>query len=79
MSDISHAMIYVEDQSVIDATGEGVQSRNTQRLLFEDDCPVYALRFRDELTEIQAREICTFVRAQVGKQYSAKEQRSGQS
>jgi hypothetical protein len=72
-SDISHAMIYVEDCSVIDATGEGVQSRNTQRLLFEDDCPLYALRLRAELSEIQARQICTFVRAQVGTQYSAKE------
>jgi hypothetical protein len=73
MSDISHAMIYVEDRSVIDATGEGVQSRNTQRLLFEDDCPVHALRLRDELSEVQTRDICTFVRARVGTQYSAKE------
>jgi hypothetical protein len=29
-SDISHAMVCVEDRSVIDATGEGVQARNTQ-------------------------------------------------
>jgi len=43
---ISHAMVYVEDHSVIDATGDGVQARNTQRLLFEDDSPVYALRLR---------------------------------
>jgi hypothetical protein len=27
-SDISHAMVYVEDRSVIDATAEGVQARN---------------------------------------------------
>src|ERR1019366_20085 len=73
MSDISHAMMYVEDRSVIDATGEGVQSRNTQRILFEDHCPVYVLRPRDELSERQARDICDFVRAQVGSQYSTKE------
>jgi hypothetical protein len=41
-SDISHAMIYVEDRSVIDATAESVQARNTQRLLFEDECAVHA-------------------------------------
>jgi cell wall-associated NlpC family hydrolase len=28
-SDISHAMVYVENCSVIDATGEGVHARNT--------------------------------------------------
>ena len=50
-SDISHAMVYVQDHSVIDATGEGVQARNTQRLFFEDDCFVYALRLRAGLTE----------------------------
>ncbi len=41
-SDISHAMVYVEDHSVIHATGDGVQARNTQHLLFEDDSPVPA-------------------------------------
>ena len=34
-SDISHAMVYVENCSVIDATGEGVHARNTQRIFFE--------------------------------------------
>jgi hypothetical protein len=36
-SDISHAMVCVEDRSVIDATGEGVHARNTQRLIFEEE------------------------------------------
>ena len=72
-SDISHAMIYVQDHSVIDATGEGVQARNTQRLFFEDDCSAYALRLRAGLTGEQARAICTFVRSQIGTQYSKKE------
>jgi uncharacterized protein YycO len=72
-SDISHAMIYVQDHSVIDATAEGVQARNTQRLLFEDDSSIYALRLRDELSADQARDICNFVRTRVGAQYSTKE------
>jgi len=65
-SDISHAMIYVEDRSVIDATAEGVQARNTQRLFFEDGCAVHVLRLRDGLTAEQARGICAFVRGRGG-------------
>ena len=43
-SDISHAMIYVDDHWVTDATAEGVQSRNTLRLFFPDDCSVNVKR-----------------------------------
>jgi len=72
-SDISHAMVYVADHSVIDATGDGVQARNTQRLLFEDDGPVHVLRSRQTPSESQLREICTFVRGRIGTEYSTKE------
>jgi Permuted papain-like amidase enzyme, YaeF/YiiX, C92 family len=72
-SDISHAMIYVQSHSVIDATEEGVQSRNTQRLLFDDDCSVHVLRHRDGLSDEQCRSICTFVRTTIGAQYSRRE------
>lgn len=72
-SDISHAMVYVQGHSVIDATGEGVHARNTQRLFFEDDYSVYVLRLRDGLTADQVKTICTFVRNQIGTQYSKKE------
>lgn len=37
-SDISHAMLCVEDSSVIDSTDEGVQARNLMRFLIEPDC-----------------------------------------
>ena len=37
-SDISHAMVYVSDRSIIDVTGEGVHSHNTQRLFFKKEC-----------------------------------------
>ncbi|EQD44736.1 hypothetical protein B1B_13403, partial [mine drainage metagenome] len=40
-SDVSHAMVYVETCSVIDATGEGVHARNTQRLFWDDQCAVH--------------------------------------
>lgn len=72
-SDISHAMIYVENFSVIDATNQGVQSRNTQRLFLEDDSSIYVLRPREELSADQVLSICNFVRAQVGTQYSTRE------
>lgn len=72
-SDISHAMVYVEDRSVIDATAEGVQARNTQRLFFEDGCAVHVLRQRGGLTGEQSRGIRSFVRSRVGTQYSTRE------
>lgn len=72
-SDISHAMIYVEDHSVIDATDEGVQARNTQRLIFDDDSSVHVLRYREGLSSEQVRAICQFARSQVGAEYSVKE------
>jgi hypothetical protein len=72
-SDISHAMIYVQDHSVIDATGKGVHARNTQRLFFEDDCSVHVLRPRSELRPDQIEAVCNYARAQVGAQYTIKE------
>ena len=35
VSPISHAMLYVDHCSAIDARGDGVHSANTQRLFFE--------------------------------------------
>jgi Permuted papain-like amidase enzyme, YaeF/YiiX, C92 family len=72
-SDISHAMIYVQDHSVIDATAEGVQARNTQRLFFDDDCAIHVLRPRSDLPADQVRAVCNYVRAQVGAQYATME------
>lgn len=72
-SDISHAMIYVEMHSIIDATADGVQARNTQRLIFDDKCAVYVLRLCGGLSAADAQEICNFARGQVGTQYSIKE------
>lgn len=74
-SDISHAMIYVQDHCVIDATAEGVQARNTQRLFLEDNGSVHLLRPRHELPADQVKALCNYVRGQVGAQYATKEAR----
>lgn len=70
LSDISHAMVYVEAHSVIDATGEGVHARNTQRLTWDDSCAVHVLRLKEKLTNDQARRIVNYVRGRIGTQYS---------
>lgn len=72
-SDISHAMVYVEDRSVIDATAEGVQARNTQRLFFENECSIYALRLQNDLTDTQLTTVRNFLRGRIGTQYSTGE------
>ncbi|MFZ2285993.1 MAG: YiiX/YebB-like N1pC/P60 family cysteine hydrolase [Bacteroidales bacterium] len=69
-SDISHALVYVESHSVIDATGDGVHSRNTQRLFWEDECAVHVLRLAEGLNEAQSRRILNYVRGRIGTQYS---------
>jgi len=71
--DISHAMLYVDTCSVIDATNEGVQARNTQRILIEDDRAVHVLRLKAGLSAKDAISICDFARSRVGTQYSVKE------
>lgn len=69
-SDISHAMIYVESHSIIDANSEGVHARNTQRLHYPADCALYVLRAKRPLTPEEAEAICLFARSKVGTQYS---------
>lgn len=72
-SDISHAMIYVDTCSVIDATSEGVHARNTQRLFIEDNRAVHVLRLKDRITQQQKVAVCDYVRARVGTQYTKRE------
>jgi hypothetical protein len=72
-SEISHAMIYVQHSSVIDATAEGVHSSNIQRIFFEDDSIVIALRPRSTLDAESLRKITDFARAATGTEYSKSE------
>lgn len=69
-SDISHAMIYVQDHSIIDSTGEGVHSQNTQRLMWPEKAGVHVLRLKDGLSDVQKRQIIDFARQKIGTQYS---------
>src|SRR5882762_7688004 len=69
-SDISHAMIYVDPCAVIDATGDGVHARNTQRLFFPDDCAIHVRRLRSPLVKAEAEAVCHFVRCRIGTEYS---------
>lgn len=70
ISPISHAMLYVDHCSVIDATGDGVHSANTQRLFFEQHNAVFALRLEGGLDPATAIKICNFVRERVGSEYA---------
>jgi hypothetical protein len=72
-SDISHAIVCVQSHSVIDATAEGVQARNVQRMFFEDKCSVYVLRYRGGLTPQQSTAIVIFVRSKIATEYSTRE------
>ncbi|WP_188080039.1 YiiX/YebB-like N1pC/P60 family cysteine hydrolase [Neorhizobium sp. P12A] len=70
ISPISHAMLYVDHCSVIDATGDGVHSANTQRLFFEEHNAVFVLRVEGGLDPATAVKICNYVRERVGSEYA---------
>jgi hypothetical protein len=72
-SDISHALIYAEDYCVIDATNEGVQSRNSQRLFFQQECSVHVLRLQSGISSGQLAAVLSHVRSHIGTQYSTRE------
>ena len=73
MSDVSHAMVYVEDRSVIDARPGGVRSSNTQRLFLEAARPVHALRLRTAPTAAQLKVIERELRGKIGTRYSERQ------
>ncbi|MCI5122910.1 MAG: hypothetical protein D3925_00145 [Candidatus Electrothrix sp. AR5] len=72
-SDISHAMICVAYGSVIDSTGEGVQARNIQKMIYDDSSPIYILRPKEILPETVIIEVVNFARSQIGTRYSKSE------
>mmetsp|Transcript_28886 Transcript_28886/g.55049 ORF Transcript_28886/g.55049 Transcript_28886/m.55049 type:complete len:329 (-) Transcript_28886:1911-2897(-) len=73
ISPISHAMLYVDGCSVIDATNDGVHSANTQRLFFEQHNAVFALRLEGGLLPSTSIKICNYVRERVGSEYATLE------
>ncbi|MBW5891414.1 hypothetical protein IM880_04265 [Pectobacterium polaris] len=71
-SDYSHAMIWVGG-TLIHSDGDGVYSKNVDRLLFPAPDKVRVLRCKEQLTDEQVLSIITFARSQVGKLYSVKD------
>lgn len=71
-SDISHAMLYVANGSVMDSTGEGVQARNIQKMFYDDDCALYAFRPRYDLTKEDIDKLVEYIRSETGSPYSKK-------
>ncbi|TWB45811.1 YiiX/YebB-like N1pC/P60 family cysteine hydrolase [Nitrospirillum pindoramense] len=70
---VSHAMIYVQTGSIIDSTSEGVQSRNLQRMIFDEKENFYVFRTKTPLTDLQVRQVIDFARSQIGVRYSKME------
>lgn len=72
-SDISRAMLYVAPSSVIDSTMEGVHARNLQKIFYEDDCAVYALRPVTALAPDALQSVIQYARLATGSPYSLSE------
>lgn len=72
-SDISHAMLYVSDGSVMDSTGEGVQARNIDKMFYDDSCAIYAYRPVKELSPEQLDKVIAYARSETGAPYSVLE------
>lgn len=69
-SDISHAMIYVANSSVMDSTLEGVQARNIDKMFYDDSCAIYAYRLKEEIPQDRMQNIINYVRGENGAPYT---------
>ncbi|MBN9205345.1 YiiX/YebB-like N1pC/P60 family cysteine hydrolase [Methylibium petroleiphilum] len=72
-SSFSHAMLYVDEGSVIHSDQQGVHSQNTQRVLFEAPDLAIALRLVKQPDRETIQNICDYARAAIGTQYSVPE------
>lgn len=70
---VSHAMICVQHSSFIDSTSDGVQARNLQRELFEDDEQAFHFRLKNPPRREVMEQIIDYARAEVGARYSISE------
>lgn len=62
---VSHAMICVEHGSIIDSTSSGVQARNLQRELFEDDEKAFHFRLKDKPDRKVIKQIVDYARSEI--------------
>ncbi|WP_111548100.1 hypothetical protein [Mesorhizobium kowhaii] len=70
---LSHAMICVQHGSFIDSTMDGVQARNLQRELFEDNEKVFHFRLKEPVAPEILSNIIDYARAEIGARYSLPE------
>ncbi|MER9336785.1 hypothetical protein NKJ06_22765 [Mesorhizobium sp. M0293] len=70
---VSHAMICVQHGSFIDSTMDGVQARNLQREVFDDDEKVFHFRLKEPPTREVLSKVIDFARAEIGARYSLPE------
>ncbi|KJS34786.1 MAG: hypothetical protein VR70_16960 [Rhodospirillaceae bacterium BRH_c57] len=70
---VSHAMICVQHGCFIDSTPSGVQARNLQRELFEDDEKAFHFRLINPPEREVTGQIVDFARAEIGARYSIRE------
>ncbi|OSI73814.1 hypothetical protein BSZ21_06395 [Bradyrhizobium canariense] len=67
---VSHAMICVQHGSFIDSTSSGVQARNLQRELFEDDEKAFHFRLKIPPDRKVLEQIVDYARSEIGARYS---------
>jgi hypothetical protein len=72
-SDISHAMLYVSNGSVMDSTSEGVQARNVEKIFYPDSCAIHILRLKSMLDDIEIDKVIKYIRERTGAPYTTKE------
>lgn len=67
---IAHALLYVQNCSVIDSTLKGVRASNTQRMFFEDSEAVIVVRMDEPLGAEALSAVLDYARVQVGTRYA---------
>lgn len=70
---VSHAMICVQNGSIIDSTDFGVQAHNIQRELYAADDLVQVFRLRESLSAAKLGAVLDFARSEIGTRYSKTE------
>ncbi len=74
--DYTHAALYTNRGSYIDSDGLGVQSGNTQRLLFKNEDEIKVLRLKDDIYKSLITEVINYTRRKIGTEFSGSEVRN---
>jgi Permuted papain-like amidase enzyme, YaeF/YiiX, C92 family len=68
LASVSHASIYVGNNEIVEAVGEGVRIRNVAKLL-EDESTIVAIR-HPNVSPANSVALAEFMKSQVGKKYN---------